>query len=68
MLIKKPDDVLPSEITPPELYQRRRRFLRQDAFQKTDHPANFRQLLRPLRRRETPDKVCTPEPKRALWA
>ncbi len=28
MLIKKPEDIRPSEITPPELYRRRREFLR----------------------------------------
>jgi sulfoxide reductase catalytic subunit YedY len=31
MLIKKPADILPSEITPKEIYQQRRRFLREAA-------------------------------------
>jgi sulfoxide reductase catalytic subunit YedY len=32
MLIKKPSDIRPSEITPPEVYAERRRFLKQAAF------------------------------------
>ena len=27
MLIRQPDDILPSEITPPEIYRERRRFM-----------------------------------------
>ncbi len=28
MLIKRPSDILPSEITPPEIYARRREFMK----------------------------------------